>query len=303
MIPKALDNPVFYYAHYGADWRANELGDVNVVWAASSASEAHREAQILSGLVARRVDGMAVDGNASQPLVAPINQAVDRGIKVITWDSDVPESKRLLFYGVDSVAMGKTLAQQTVQLMGRSGTVILVSGGRGATNLNQRLMGARGELKKYPEIRTIGPFFHDDNLVKAQHLTNSLLASHPDAGAMLMVSGVPFFGTISALPEVVKNKGRVKIVATDVLSSELLYLREGYIQALVGQDYWGWGYQTVSILHNLLTVRNCHYPALVPQKMPIVTASNVDEWIAKWNDAETPAGAAQAFREPPLGCM
>ena len=107
VIPKALDNPVFYYAHYGADLRAKELGDVDVVWTASSTSDANQEAQILAGLIARHVNGMAVDANAPQPLVAPIAQAVAQGMKVITWDSDVPDSKRQLFYGVDSVGMGR----------------------------------------------------------------------------------------------------------------------------------------------------------------------------------------------------
>ena len=37
--------------------------------------------------------------------------------------------------------------------------------------------------------------------------------------------------------------------------------------------------------------------------MPVVTADNVDEWIAKWKQAETPAGTAEAFKEAPLGCM
>ena len=303
VIPKSLDNPVFYYAHYGADQRAKELGDVDVLWTASATSDANQEAQVLSGLVARHVNGMAVDANAPQPLMAPIAQAVAQGMKVITWDSDVPGSKRQLFYGVDSLAMGRTLAQQTVKFMGTSGTVILVSGGPGATNLNARLRGAVTELKKHPNIKTLGPFFHDDDLVKAQQLTNNLLVSHPDAGAILMVAGVPFFGKVSALPEVVKNKGKVKIITTDVLQPELPYVKDGYVQALVGQDYWGWGYQTVSILHNLLTQKTCHYPMLVPQAMPVVTSENVDQWIAKWQQASTPAGAAEAFKEAPLGCM
>ena len=141
VMPKSLDNSVFYYAHYGAEKRARELGDVDVIWTASTTSDANQEAQVLTGLVSRHVNGMAVDANAPQPLVGPIAQAVGQGIKVITWDSDVPDSKRLLFYGVDSMAMGRKLAEETVKAMGTSGTVILVSGGPGATNLNARLKG------------------------------------------------------------------------------------------------------------------------------------------------------------------
>ncbi len=303
VIPKSLDNTVFYYAHYGAEQRAKELGDVDVIWTASTTSDANQEAEILAGLISRHVDGMAVDANAPEPLVGPINRAVAQGVTVITWDSDVPASKRRLFYGVDSYKMGQSLAEQTVKFMGKSGSVILVSGGPGATNLNARLKGATDYLKKYPGISTLGPFFHNDDLVQAQQLTNNLLISHPDAGAILMVAGVPFFGKMSALPQVIKNKGKVKIITTDILAPELPFVKDGYVQALVGQDYWGWGYQSVSIVYNLLTNKNCHYPELVPQAMPVVTAQNVDEWIARWKEAATPAGAAKAFKEAPIGCM
>ncbi len=303
VIPKSLDNSVFYYAHYGADQRAKELGDVDVIWTASTTSDANQEAQVIAGLISRHVDALAVDANAPQPLIGPINQAVAQGTTVITWDSDVPGSKRRLFYGVDSYKMGQSLGEQTVKFMGDNGSVILVSGGPGATNLNARLKGATDYLKKYPGIKTAGPFFHDDDLVKAQELTNNLLISHPDAGAILMVAGVPFFGKMSALPQVIKNKGKVKIITTDTLAPELPFVKDGYVQALVGQDYWGWGYQSVSIIHDLLSNNDCHFPELVPQAMPVVTAENVDEWIARWQQASTPEGAAQAFKEAPIGCM
>jgi hypothetical protein len=30
--------------------------------------------------------------------------------------------------------------------------------------------------------------------------------------------------------------------------------------------------------------------------------ANVDAWSARWKQATTPAGAAKAFREAPIGC-
>ncbi|MGH7117393.1 MAG: substrate-binding domain-containing protein [Gemmataceae bacterium] len=303
VIPKSLDNPVFYYAHFGAETRAKELGDVDIIWTASTTSDATVEAQVLSGLINRHVDAMAVDANAPEPLVAPINEAVAKGITVITWDSDVPKSKRKLFYGVDSFKMGQLLAENAIKFMGDKGTVILVSGGPGATNLNQRLAGVKAVLAKYPGVKTLGPYFDNDDLAKGQELMDNLLVSHPDAGAIVNVAAVAFFGKMSAMPQVIKNKGKVKIVCSDVLAPELPYVAGGYVQALVGQDYWGWGYQTVSIIHNLLTNPNCHYPELVPQAMPVVTAENVKEWEAKWEAAKTQEGAAKAFKEAPIGCM
>ena len=46
---------------------------------------------------------------------------------------------------------------------------------------------------------------------------------------------------MSALPEVTKNKGKVKIITTDVLAPELPFVKEGYVQALVGTGLLGLG--------------------------------------------------------------
>ncbi len=303
IVPKALDNPVFYYAHYGLQQRATELGNVVPVWAGSVTSDAAEEAQVVESLISKGVDAIGISANAAEPLIAPINKAVAQGIKVITWDSDVPTSKRTLFYGVDSHAMGVRLAQFCTKLMGTSGSVILLSGGPGAPNLNTRLKGIHDELGKYPGIKIKGTFYHHDDLAQGQQMVDELLSANPTLGALIIVAGVPFFGKMSAMPVLIKNHGKIKVIATDTLAPELQFAKKGLVQALVGQDYWGWGYQSTSILYNLLTNKSCSYPKLVPQDMPVVTADNVDQWITKWAKASTPAGAAVAFKEKPIGCM
>lgn len=302
VVPKSLDNPVFYTAHYGAMQRAKELGDVDLIWTASATSDASQEAEIVQNLINRHVDGMAVDANAPQPLIAPINAAVAKGIKVITWDSDVPGSKRSVYYGVDNKQMGVLMGQQARKFMGPKGKVLLVSGGPGATNLNARLAGVKEALAKDSGITFLGPYFDNDDLAKGQELMDNLLTAHPDAGAIVNVAAVAFFGKMGGMPNVIKNKGKVKIIGSDTLAPELPFVEKGYVQALVGQDYWGWGYQTVSILHNMLTSKSCHYPTLVPQNMPVVTKANVTKWINIWKQAQTPAGAAKAFKEKPVSC-
>ena len=302
VVPKSLDNPVFYTAHYGAIQRAKELGDVDLVWTASATSDASQEAEVVQNLVNRHVDGMAIDANAPQPLVAPINAAVEKGIKVITWDSDVPGSKRAVYYGVDNKQMGVAMGQEARKLIGSKGKVLLVSGGPGATNLNARLAGVKEAFHGDSGINFLGPYFDNDDMAKGQELMDNLLTAHPDAAAIVNVAAVAFFGKMGAMPKVIQNHGRVKIIGSDTLAPELPFVEKGYVQALVGQDYWGWGYQSVSILYNMLTKSSCQYPTLVPQAMPVVTKDNVDKWIHIWNEAKTPQGAAKAFHEKPIAC-
>lgn len=302
VVPKSLDNPVFYTAHYGAMQRAKELGDVDLIWTASATSDASQEAEIVENLINRHVDGMAVDANAPKPLVAPINRAVDKGIVTITWDSDVPDSKRQVYYGVDNKKMGAKMGHLALKFMGTSGKVLLVSGGPAATNLNARLAGVKEVMGKHSGIQFLGPYFDNDDMSKGQELIDNLLTAHPDAGAIVDVAAVAFFGKISAMPKLVQNHGKVKIIGSDVLAPEIPLVQKGYVQGLVGQDYWGWGYQTVTIIHNLLAKKNCSYPTLVPQNMPVVTKANADHWAKIWQEASNAAGAAKAFHEKPVAC-
>ena len=135
-------------------------------------------------------------------------------------------------------------------------------------------------VHEYPDIKTVGPFFHADDLLRRSRLTDNLLLWHQDAAAMLMVAGTPLFGKMDGMPQLIKNKGKIKVVATDNAATQMPFVKEGYVQVLVGQDYWGWGYQTDE--HHLQPAdQQVQVPGIRAAGMPVIDESNVDEWIEK----------------------
>src|ERR687890_2133274 len=107
VIPKSLDIPVFNYAKIGADRKARELGDVDILWNAPTNADQLKQKEILESYITQRVDGIAISALNGDFLTDTINRAIDAGIPVITWDSDAPKSKRIAFYGVDDLASGR----------------------------------------------------------------------------------------------------------------------------------------------------------------------------------------------------
>ena len=85
-LPKSLSIPVFFFGHYGADKRAKELGDVDIIWTGPTSEDANKQAQIISELTSRHVDAIAISAVAQEPLIRPINAAIDQGIIVTGWD-------------------------------------------------------------------------------------------------------------------------------------------------------------------------------------------------------------------------
>lgn len=298
IVPKGLDNPVFNTANWGGAWRAKELGNVDFTYTGSAQSDAAQQVTVIDGLIAAGYDGIGLSCNAPEPLVQPINYAISKGIVTITWDSDSPKSKRPVFYGVDGYKCGQTEAKlMNGWLAGKSGEIWMLSGDPGADNLNQRIAGVKNALNKNLKIVDIAYAIGDSIPVCVQDVETAV-TKYPNLLGMIWVGGWPLF-TNGAMPNLAKAaKAGLKVVSFDYLAPELPWVQKGLIGALVGQDYWGWGYQSVQIIYQLL--HGHHYPAFVPQASPIVTRANVAKYVHIWNVAKSPASGESVFKEAPI---
>lgn len=81
------------------------------------------------------------------------------------------------------------------------------------------------------------------------------------------------------------RSGQLKTVAFDTLPVELEYLKEGLLHGLVGQKYWGWGYDTVQMIYDRI-VHGKEFDSWTDSGMDIVTAKNVDAMIEAWETSD-----------------
>src|SRR5438552_4813208 len=154
VIPKSLDLPVFNYARVGAERKAKELGNVEILWRGSETADQLRQKEILESFITQGVDGIAISCLNGDFLTETIDRAVAAGIPVVTWDADAPKSKRVAFYGVDDLAAGRIMGEQAVTLLGGKGKVAIITS-VGAVNLQRRLEGVREVLAQHPQIQVV----------------------------------------------------------------------------------------------------------------------------------------------------
>ena len=243
VIPKALDLPVFDYARKGAERAAAELGNVEVIWRGPETGDQLKQKEILESFITQRVDGIAISCLNGDFLTEAINRAVDSGIPVVTWDADAPNSKRLAFYGVDDKAGGRIMGEEAVKLLGGKGTVALMTS-VGATNLQRRLDGVTEVLKQHPGIEVVETFDVKEDTVKAAELIATGTNRYPNLGAWISVGGWPVF-TRNALTPVPKT---TNVISFDTIQPAPQLLKEGKVQILIGQKYFGWGSEPVKML-------------------------------------------------------
>ena len=279
VIPKVVDHPVFHYARTGAERMAKELGNVEIEWRGPDSADELRQKEILESFIAQRVDGIAISTLNGDFLPDTINKAIDAGIPVVTWDSDAPKSKRMAFYGVDDRAAGRRLGDEAVRLLNGKGTVAIITT-LGATNLQHRLDGVREALATAPGIRILEVFDIKEDVVRCAEVIAAASRRYPDLDAWISVGGWPVF-TRTSLADI--DPARTKFLAFDTVGSALDLLREGKVQILIGQKYFGWGRESVKLLHDIKSGRMPPSP-IIDSGVDVVTRANVEEYAARWNE-------------------
>jgi ribose transport system substrate-binding protein len=282
VMPKSLDIPVFNYAKVGAEREAAKLGNVEVIWRAPENADQLRQKEILESFITQRVDGIAISCLNGDFLTDTINRAVDAGIPVVTWDADAPKSKRAAFYGVDDLAAGRILAEETVKLLGDRGKVAIITS-IGAVNLERRTRGVREVLAQHPNVTIVETYDIKEDPVRSAEIIATGTNRYPDLGAWISVGGWPVFtrNALAAVP------ATTKVISFDTIPPAPDLLKAGKVQVLLGQKYFGWGSESVRLLSDIKAGRMPASP-IIDSGVDIVTPANVDDYVVAWKKLETP---------------
>ncbi len=283
VIAKSNSNPVFIAAKTGAEDACRDLSkkygmEITARWQTPVSEDAQKQAQYMEQLVSQGVDGIAISCTDGQVLEKPINDAVAKGVTVVTFDSDSPKSKRMAYYGINDVACGKAVMQQFAKAMGdKGGVVAILSGSQTAPNLNGRIQGVKDELDtlKGKGFTLKQVFYTKETAAEAAAMVQQVQNANPDIAGWAMVGGWPLF-TKNALDNV-----SAKVVSVDTLAPELEYVKSGKVQCLIGQDCYGWGYQSVVMIVEKL--KDNKTPKEINNfELAVVTKDNVKEYEGLW---------------------
>ncbi len=286
-IPKALNNPVFEIGKVGAETKAAELTEqgpyeVEVMYTGSVASDMAEQARVMADSVTAGAEAMGVSCNDPTGCVDPINDAISQGLEVMTWDSDAPDSDRFTYLGVDNYEGGMAAGEMLVNYMGEEGQVALLTGVPGAFNLEERIRGFTDYVADYPGIEIVTTVACNDDINLGVQVVEETMQAYPDLDGWFFVGLWPLFAERGSMPlwEAASEAGMINIVF-DTLPVELEYVQDGLVSGLVGQKYWGWGYDTVQMIYDKI-VNGAEYESFTNSGMDLVDACNADVMAEMW---------------------
>lgn len=279
LIAKSSTNPVFLSARTGAEATAAQLSQergipIEVLWLTPPQEDGQVQAQRIAQAVNEGADAILLSASDAGKVTGAVNDAVARGVQVMTFDSDVPESTRFAFYGVDDMETGRRVMAELAPLIGGSGQIGILAGNQNAPNLQMRVQGVQEEAKKHPGIRVAGVFNHPETPQDAAAEVIRVTNAYPEITGWAMIGGWPLFTT--ALLDAL-DPARVKIVAVDALPAELPYVERGLAPVLLAQPTYDWGAVGVrTIVAKLLDGEEVQ--PRIPMELVRVTRENLGEW-------------------------
>lgn len=269
---------------------AAKLFGVKTVYTGANQYDVNQQVTVLEQVIAQKPAGIAVTCINPDALVAPIKKAMDQGIPVVTFDSDAPLSGRYSSLLTGNENAGVIAARTLAKLIGEEGDVAMLQV-PGQYNLELRGKGFKETLEKeYPKIKLVqvgnGKI---DQAVSAQ-VTAAIIQSYPSIKGIFGSDANAGVGAATAVKEANKA-GQIKIVSFDTDKGTLDLIKDGVIDATIGQGTWNMGYWGLNYLyflnHNLVNPVNGWkekginpLPPVVDTGVNVVTKENVDAFYA-----------------------
>ena len=279
MIAKSTTNPTFVSARKGAETAAKELAEkhdipIQVVWMTPDHEDGQIQATAVAQAVKDRASAILISCSDASTVTAAINEAVDKGVPVMTFDSDAADSKRFAFYGVNDEKVGETVMRELAQQLQKKGSVAILAGSAEAPNLRKRVAGVVKEAARYPGIKVVGTFNHPENARDAAAEVITAQNANPQIQGWAMVGGWAL-STPRLLKELDPKK--VKIVAVNALPAQLAFVENGLAPVLLALPTYDWGYVSVQRI-----VEKVHLKQDVPPTMLMeavrVSKDNLGTW-------------------------
>lgn len=212
--------------------------------------DAQQQLDVIDELLEAGVQGIALSPAEDERVRARIQELSER-MPVVTFNSDLPDSGRLCYVGVDNFACGRMSAGLMDLLLAGHGEVLLVAGQENNWSHQQRVDGFQAEASaNFPGLSLLPPQTCGDDQQLAHDIVCRAVQEHPSLrGVYVSVNGQ--LGACDALREL-GLQGKVHLICHDLIPANTENVRRGLIDFLIDQDAALQGARPIELLMDYL---------------------------------------------------
>ncbi|NKQ57548.1 substrate-binding domain-containing protein [Amycolatopsis sp. K13G38] len=236
LIPGQQAEPFYISMQCGAEAEAKKLG-YTLTTSAPQKFDAALQTEKVNALGSNPPGALLIAPTDDTAMLAPIQQVANRGTKIVQVDTALKDSSVAVSSISSNNTEGGQLAAKTLADLvgGKSGSVLVLDTIAGTSTTEARAKGFTDELAKYPNLKSIGVQFTQNEPEQAAAKVTAALASTPDLIGIFATNLNTGEGAATGLRNAGKV-GQVNLIGFDASPSEVDGLRKGEYQALIAQD-------------------------------------------------------------------
>lgn len=249
-------------AEAGARQAGRELGVEVGIFMPGSLSD---QKQMLEDAVTRGYAGIAISPIDPQNQTEMLNRAA-AATRLVTHDSDAPDSNRLAYIGMDNYSAGRLCGKLVKEALPEGGELMILIGRMEQDNSRKRRQGVIDELlgrsvdpSRFDPpagviegggFRILGTLTDAFDLAKAKANAEDTLSRYPGIDAMVGLFAYNPPAILQALEQAGKL-GQIQVIGFDEDAQTLAGIQSGSVHGTVVQNPYEYGYQSVRLLHQL----------------------------------------------------
>lgn len=234
-----------------------------------------KQLQAVNELVEEGIRGLAITPAEDDALRARLNELQEKGLPIITFNTDMAGLERLCFVGMDNIRAGQTAAGLMNMLLGENGGQVLIISGHITNQANSsRVDGFVKEIaKNFSAIKVPSIQFSLDDEKVAYDITMAALRGKPQIKGIFMPAGGQA-GVCRALEEC-GLAGKIKLIVFDILPETIHYIQKGTIHFIIDQNAAAQGNRPPRILFDYLLDNKQPETLHILSDISIKTAYNI----------------------------
>jgi rhamnose transport system substrate-binding protein len=193
LVVKVMGISYFDVTRDGGRQAADELGDVELIYTGPTAATVEQQIAVIDSLIAQKIDALIISANDATALIPTGKKAMQRGIKVISFDSAIAQEGRIMHVNAPhDDLIGANDVRMISKTLGGEGEVAILSATSQATNQNLWIEKMKEEWQKpeYAKLKLVGVVYGDDAADKSYSEAQGLMKAHPNLRGIISPTAV-----------------------------------------------------------------------------------------------------------------
>jgi simple sugar transport system substrate-binding protein len=278
LVCHVTTNPFFTPTQYGAEDACRLLG-IEYQWTGSVNSVVAEMVDATNTAITSRADGIALCVVDQEAFRAPVSQALDAGIPVVSFNADGARDNRgtdrLAYIGQGLYESGYALGQRALQQIDE-GEVAGFIATPGQLNIQPRIDGCEQAFRDSGKPVTFTPVATNADITQGLSIIDAYVQGHQDVAGLLAVDA----GSTQSVGQMVdkyglRDRGLQVAGGFDLIPETLNAIRDGHLDYTIDQQPYLQGFLPVIALYLYQLSGGLISPTETNTGLLFVTADNV----------------------------